>query len=52
MEFSDTLDGEGGASANFAVVFLPLIPTTPHKAKMTAICENFPLFLTTPRKPE
>ena len=33
MEFSDTLDGEGGASANFAMVFLPLIPTTPHKAK-------------------
>ena len=33
--FADTLDGEGGASANFAAVFLPLIPTTPRKAKLT-----------------
>ena len=39
--FADTLDGEGGASANFAAVFLPLIPTTPRKAKLTEICENF-----------
>lgn len=39
--FADTLNGEGGASANFAAVFLPLIPTTPRKAKLTEICENF-----------
>ena len=39
--FADTLDGEGGASANFAAVFLPLIPTTPRKANLTEICENF-----------
>lgn len=41
---ADTLDGEGGASANSAAVFLPLLPTTPHKAKMTEICGNFFLF--------
>ncbi len=39
--FADTLDGEGGASANFAAAFLPLIPTTPRKAKLTEICRNF-----------
>jgi len=52
MEFSDTLDGQGGDFANSAAAFLPLLPTTPRKAKMTEICGNFPLFLTTPRKPE
>ncbi len=50
--FADTLDGEGGASANFAAVFLSLLPTTPRKAKMTEICGNFPLFLTKPHKSE
>ncbi|NBI61706.1 hypothetical protein D3Z38_01160 [Clostridiales bacterium] len=38
---ADTLDGEGGVSGNFAAVFLPLLPTTPRKAKMTVICRNF-----------
>lgn len=45
--FADTLDGEGGASANFAAVFLPLIPTTPRKAKLTQDLRKFlsiPLF--------
>ena len=41
---ADTLDGEGGASANSTAVFLPLLPTTPRKAKMTEIYGNFFLF--------
>jgi hypothetical protein len=44
--------GEGGASANSAAVFLPLLLTTPRKAKMTVICGNFSLLLTKPHKPE
>ena len=45
------LDGRGGDSAKAAETFLPLIPTTPRKAKMTVICRNFPSFLTKPHKP-
>ena len=48
MEFSDTLDGQGGDSAKAAETFLPLIPTNQRKAKWTLICVNFPLILTTP----
>ena len=40
--FADTLDGEGGASANFAAVFLPLIPTTPRQSKIDGdLLQNF-----------
>jgi hypothetical protein len=38
--------------AKVATVFLPLLPTTPRKAKMTVIYGNFPLFLTKPHKPK
>ena len=41
MEFSDTLDGQGGDFANSAAAFLPLLPTTPRKAKLTEIDGNF-----------
>ena len=44
--------GRGEVSANAAVVFLPLIPTTPRKTELTEICGNFLLFLTKPHKPE
>ena len=37
---------------NAAAIFLPLLPATPHKAKMTVICGNFSLFLTKPHNPE
>ena len=52
MEFSDTLDGQGGDFANSAAVFLPLLPTTPRKAKMTEICGNFFTFLSVPTPPK
>ena len=48
MEFSDTLDGRGGDSAKAAETFLPLIPTTPRKAKLTGICGNFFIFFSFP----
>ncbi|MCR2026044.1 hypothetical protein [Anaerotruncus colihominis] len=52
MEFSDTLDGRGGDSAKAAETFLPLIPTTPRKAKMTEIWGNFFIFLSFPTPPK
>ena len=50
--FADTSGGQGVDSASYAAGFLPLLPTTPRKAKMTVICGNFPLFLTKLHKPE
>ena len=52
MEFSDTLDGRGRDSAKAAETFLPLIPTTPRKAKLTEICGNFFIFLSFPTPPK
>ena len=52
MEFSDTLDGQGGDSAKAAETFLPLIPTNQRKAKWTLICKKFPSLPTKPHKPE
>ena len=52
MEFSDTLDGRGRDSAKAAETFLPLIPTTPRKAKLTVICGNFFIFLSFPTPPK
>ena len=51
----DSVNTFSTASRDFAkaaAVFLPLLPTTPRKAKMTVICGNFSLFLTKPHKPE
>ncbi len=52
MGFSDTLDGRGGDSAKAAETFLPLIPTTPRKAKLTGICGNFFIFFSFPTPPK
>ena len=52
MEFSDTPGGRGGDSAKAAETFLPLIPTTPRKAKLTVICGNFFIFLSFPTPPK
>ena len=52
MEFADTLDGRGGDSAKAAETFLPLIPTTPRKAKLTEIFRNFFIFLLFPTPPK
>lgn len=48
----NTFSAANGDFAKVTVIFLPLIPTNQQKAKWTLICGNFPLFLTTPRKPE
>jgi len=48
----NTYSAANGDFAKAAAIFSPLLPTTPCKAKMTEICGNFPLFLTTPHKPE
>ena len=48
----NTFSAASGDFAKAAAIFLPLLPTTPRKAKMTVICGNFPLFLTKPHKPE
>jgi hypothetical protein len=39
-------------SASYAAVFRPLLPTTPHKAEMTEISENFFIFLSFPTPPK
>lgn len=39
-------------SAKVAEIFLPLIPTTPQKAKLTEICENFFIFFSLPTSPK
>ena len=48
----NTFSAASGNFAKAAAIFLPLLPTTPCKAKMTEIYGNFPLFLTKPHKPE
>ena len=48
----NTFSAASGDFAKAAAIFLPLLPTTPRKAKMTVICGNFSLFLTKPYKPE
>ena len=48
----NTFSAASGDFAKAVAIFLPLLPTTPRKAKMTEICGNFPLFLTKPHKPE
>ncbi len=48
----NTFSAASGDFAKVTAIFLPLLPTTPRKAKMTEICGNFPLFLTKPHKPE
>jgi hypothetical protein len=48
----NTFRAASGDFAKAAETFLPLIPTNPQNAKWTLICGNFPLFLTTPHKPE
>ncbi|MEY8496157.1 hypothetical protein AALC16_24615 [Lachnospiraceae bacterium 29-91] len=50
--FADTSGGRGVDSASYAAVFRPLLPTTPHKAKMTEISKNFFIFLSFPTPPE
>ena len=52
MEFSDTPGGRGGDSAKATETFLPLIPTTPRKAKLTEIFGNFFIFLSFPTPPK
>ena len=48
----NTFSAANGDFAKAAETFLPLIPTNLQNAKWTLICGNFPLFLTTPHKPE
>jgi hypothetical protein len=48
----NTFSAASGDFAKAAEIFLPLLPTTPRKAKMMVICGNFSLFLTKPHKPE
>ena len=45
---ADFPDGRGGDSANSAAVFLPLILTKPHNAKLTEIYGNFFIFFSFP----
>lgn len=37
----NTFSAANGNFAKAAAIFLPLLPTTPRKAKMTEICGNF-----------
>ena len=40
----NTFSAASGDFAKAAAIFLPLLPTTPRKAKMTVICGNFFIF--------
>jgi len=48
----NTFSAASGDIAKAAAIFLPLLPTTPRKAKMTEICGNFFTFLSVPTPPK
>ena len=48
----NTFSAASGDFAKAAAIFLPLLPTTPRKAKMTEICGNFFTFLSVPTPPK